>query len=61
MGSQGSQGGSLGIFNGCGFGHTLRVWSNGCGEWLDGSGLTHPVAILKIKARECGQMCVVRG
>ena len=43
-----NQGGSLGIFN-------------GCGERLDGSGLTHPVAILKIKARGCGQMCVVRG
>ena len=33
----------------------------GCGERLDGCGLPHPVDILKIKARGCGQMCVVRG
>ena len=34
----GKQGGSQGIFNGCGFDHTLRVWPNGCGRGLDGCG-----------------------
>ena len=32
------QGGTQGVFNGCGFGHTLRVWPNGCGQGLDGCG-----------------------